>query len=234
MKQCKKVLVLLLVLLCTFNLTGCGQIKKGLKSIGKSIEKTYQNIKEDYEEAKAAKDKDSLTKSEYDEVVKDAYDNAGWGSRMKANIKGFLKGTSKYDAYADSHKDYVTSKVHEKANDKKLDAEQEKQDALLGSLKGGSGTAIIILIILAVVVLLLVFLFMKLRQKSAPPVRRAVVPVQEPVEVKKRTSDARVNYERLLRDNCNKLGLNYEETLKQYGDARAAVDATNLQVFARK
>lgn len=241
MKQYKKVLVLLMALLCVFNLTGCGQIKKGLTSLGESIEKIYEDISEDYEEAKKAKTKKELTSDEYNDIVKDAYDNQGAFSKFTTWVGSeFYKG-SKYDYYASKHEDLVDEKVAMVVNDKKLEAEKEKleakkekQEAVLGSLKGGSGTAILIIIIIVIVVLLLVFLFMKMRQKSAPPVQTVVVPAQVPVEVKHHTADAKVNYERLLRDNCNKLGLDYEETLKQYGDARAAVDATNLQVFARK
>lgn len=234
MKQCKKALILILVLTCAINLTGCGQIKKGLKSLGKSIENTYQKIIDNYEDAKAAKSKKELTSEEYDDIVKRAYDEQGTFSKFGTWFKSRFSGMSKYDYYASHHEEVVRDKVEMAVNDKKLAAEREKEDALIGSLKGGSGTAIILLVVLAVVVLLLLFIFAKMRMSSAPPVRRVVVPVQESGGNKKWTGDVSVNYERLLRDNCSKLGLDYSDTLRQYGDVRTAVDATNLQVFAKK
>ena len=232
MMKRKRILALSLLLLCVVNLTGCSSVKKGLKSIGESIEKTYQNVKEDYEDAKAAKNKKQLTADEYDSVVKDAYDSQGTFAKFGTWIGAQFSGKSKYEYYASKNEGAVRDRVEMAANDKRLAAEQEERDAKVGALKGGSGTAIIILVLVAVVVVVLIYLFMKMRQKSAPPVRRAKSP--GPTRQSSGMEDVNVKYERVLKDNCSKLGLDYDETLQQYGDARAAVDATNLQLFSRQ
>ena len=94
------------------------------------------------------------------------------------------------------------------------------------------------LIILIVVIITVILLFVLLRKRSRPvPVKRKVVKTKEPepyvpaehnhgVNV---GEDLKVNYERLLKQNCKKLGINEADMLAKYnGDARAAYEKTML------
>lgn len=95
-------------------------------------------------------------------------------------------------------------------------------------------------IMLIVVVAIIVLLFVLLCKRSRPaPVRRKVVKTKEPeqetyVSIEHNHGvnvgeDLKVNYERLLKQNCKKLGINEADMLAKYnGDARAAYEKTML------
>ena len=96
------------------------------------------------------------------------------------------------------------------------------------------------LIILIVVIIAVILLFVILRKRSrSVPVKRKVVKTKEPeqetyVSIEHTHGvnvgeDLKVNYERLRKQNCKKLGINESEMLAKYnGDARAAYEATML------
>ena len=96
------------------------------------------------------------------------------------------------------------------------------------------------LIILIVVIIAVILLFVFLRKRSRPaPVKQKVVKTKDP-EPKPYVpaehnhnvavgEDIKVNYERLLKQNCKKLGIDEAEILAKYnGDARAAYEKTML------
>lgn len=94
------------------------------------------------------------------------------------------------------------------------------------------------LIILIVVIIAVILLFVFLRKRSRPvPVKHKVVKTKEPepyvpAEHNHNVAvgeDIKVNYERLLKQNCKKLGIDEADMLAKYnGDARAAYEATML------
>ena len=96
------------------------------------------------------------------------------------------------------------------------------------------------LIILIVVIIVVILLFVFLCKRSRPaPVRKKVVKTKEPeqetyVSIEHNHGmnvgeDLKVNYERLLKQNCKKLGIDEADMLAKYnGDARAAYEATML------
>lgn len=94
------------------------------------------------------------------------------------------------------------------------------------------------LIILIVVIIAVILLFVLLRKRSRPvPVKHKVVKTKEPepyVSIEHNHGvnvgeDLKVNYERLLKQNCKKLGIDEADMLAKYnGDARAAYEATML------
>lgn len=94
------------------------------------------------------------------------------------------------------------------------------------------------LIILIVVIIAVILLFVLLRKRSRPvPVKHKVVKTKEPepyVSAEHNHNvavgeDLHVNYDRLLRQNCKKLGINEADMLAQCnGDARAAYEKTML------
>lgn len=94
------------------------------------------------------------------------------------------------------------------------------------------------LIILLVVIIAVVLLFVFLRKRSRPaPVKQKVEKTKEPepyvpTEHNHNVTvgeDIKVNYERLLKQNCKKLGIDEAEMLAKYnGDARAAYEKTML------
>lgn len=94
------------------------------------------------------------------------------------------------------------------------------------------------LIILIVVIIVVILLFVFLRKRSRPaPVKHKVVKTKEPepyvpAEHNHNVAvgeDLKVNYERLLKQNCKKLGIDEADMLAKYnGDARAAYEKTML------
>ena len=96
------------------------------------------------------------------------------------------------------------------------------------------------LIILIVVIIAVILLFVFLRKRSRPaPVHKKVAKTKEPeqetyVSIEHNHGvnvgeDLKVNYERLLKQNCKKLGINEADMLAKYnGDARAAYEKTML------
>ena len=94
------------------------------------------------------------------------------------------------------------------------------------------------LIILIVVIIVVILLFVLLRKRSRPaPVHKKVVKTKEPEPYVPAVhnhdvnvgEDLKVNYERLLKQNCKKLGINEADMLAKYnGDARAAYEKTML------
>lgn len=94
------------------------------------------------------------------------------------------------------------------------------------------------LIILIVVIIVVILLFVFLRKRSKPaPVQHQNVCAREPehytttVHTHNVTvgEDLHVNYDRLLRQNCKKLGINEADMLAQCnGDVRAAYEKTML------
>ena len=93
-------------------------------------------------------------------------------------------------------------------------------------------------IILIVVIIAVILLFVFLRKRSRPaPVKKKVEKTKEPepyvpTEHNHNVAvgeDIKVNYERLLKQNCKKLGIDEAEMLAKYnGDARAAYEKTML------
>ena len=93
-------------------------------------------------------------------------------------------------------------------------------------------------IILIAAILAVVLLFVFLRKRSRPaPVKQKVEKTKEPepyvpAEHNHNVAvgeDIKVNYERLLKQNCKKLGIDEAEMLAKYnGDARAAYEKTML------
>ena len=94
------------------------------------------------------------------------------------------------------------------------------------------------LIILIVVIIVVILLFVLLRKRSRPvPVKHKVVKTKEPEPYVPAVhnhnvvvgEDFKINYDRLLKQNCKKLGIDEADMLAKYkGDARAAYEATML------
>lgn len=95
-----------------------------------------------------------------------------------------------------------------------------------GEKDGKSNTMFIILIILVaiVVVILIIAALLTKKPKTAPSVCK---PVVSDVST---TNDVAVNYDKLLRSNCKKLGLDYDEQIATYGDVRTAAEKTQLML----
>lgn len=106
-------------------------------------------------------------------------------------------------------------------------AQQEKDNKAL--FKASIQKYIIpVILIVALVVVILLLLKRPKKVKNPEPV---VVQNKRQVTEARHTGALTVNYERLLQHNCSTLGLDYDKTLAQYnGDARAAVESTNLMM----
>ena len=84
-------------------------------------------------------------------------------------------------------------------------------------------------ILIVAIILVALFILPKLFKKKPVPAP-APAPVQPPADVE-RSGQLKVNYERQLRNNCAKLGLDYDQTLADYGgDARKATESTMLMM----
>lgn len=235
-------------ILCTLVLclTGCGlefkspvddiknaweehKDEKEDKKAKKEAEKAAKKAEKEAKKAAKQAEYDSLYSSELGNVKDSLYESGSWIGKATANVASWFSGDSAADMYAKYHSKDMDAAVHSKANDKRLDEEAQnkadKKERMDHFIK------FIPLIIIVVIVVLLVVLFIFLSshsEKKVVKVKREVPKRTEPPQV----DQVNVKYQRVLRDNCSKLGLDYEQTLAQYGgDVKTAVDATNLQLY---
>lgn len=219
----KLIAVVCIVLALSSTLCGCRAVDRALAS----SRRMTNSIKNSISEYKQRKEKDSLTSDEQQEIIDDAYENASWNSKAWAHVTGFFRGKKAKDSWAVSHKKVLAEKYHQKANDKKLEEKEESVEKTKNYIP-------IVLIALLIFGLTTIFMFLSKRSVQKPVKAVKAKPVSEPVSAPvKEITGSRVNasYERVLKDNCRILNLDYSQTIAQYGDIVSAVNATNLLVF---
>lgn len=221
---------LLLLLVTTMLLSGCKTVDKVMSEIN---EKSAE-YKEAREEKAKQKDYDSLYSDEYEDVKEDLYSEAHGIAKAWNTACAWLTGESKSERWARKHQDEVDSRVHRKANDKKLEEKEEKSKKLSDTTEHLS--KFLPLVIIAVIIVLLVLLYLFLSKRSAQKPVRAPRPAKTKATIPENASFNTVNvkYQRVLKDNCDKLGMNYDDVLEQHnGDLVAAVNSTNLQLYRK-
>lgn len=222
-----------LILCCLiFSLTGCGLTFQSPLDDVKDAWEEHKDEKEAEKEAeKAVKqaEYDTLYSDELAEIKDSLYEEGSWIGKAAANVASWFSSKSAAEIYAEHNKKDVDSAVHGKANDKRLDEEARKAEE--SKERKDHFMKFVPLIIIAVIIVLLVILFIFLSGRSERKVVHVEVAKSEVADTQS-TDQVTVKYQRVLRDNCKKLGLDYEQTLAQHGgDAVAAVNATNLQLY---
>lgn len=216
---------ILLLLIVSMLLTGCRSVDKAKYELDKKMEE----YKEAREEKARQKEKDKLTSDEYESIKDDLYGEAKGVAKGFNKFVTFWTGEDEATRWARKHQKEMDSRVHSKANDKEL-AEKEESGSTLQQV-----TKYLPLIIILVVIVLLVVLFYFLSKRSvSKPVRvvRASTPVPASTPAPTSVDQVNVKYAKVLRDNCQKLGLDYDSVLAQYGgDVVTAVNNTNLQIY---
>lgn len=115
-----------------------------------------------------------------------------------------------------AYKEYITAQEKQ--------AKKDKAAALSANLKKFG-----VPIVIGVVLLIILILVLKKKPQDTPKEEPAK-PTKEVSNVD-RTGELKVNYPRLLKANCEQLGLDYDKTLNQYnGDVRKAAESTQLML----
>lgn len=229
MKFVKRLLLLSLCVIMCFNLTGCN-ITDWYESLQRE-EKTqnvFDTIADDNCFAMSKETKESqnnwldTTQSFADATADYEAACAGWWPWHPFKEKKMENAKAKMKKAETSYeKAKSTDKVFQQA---KKDAEEHDSKELQTTLD--KYLPYIVVVIVLIVVLIVIS---KLKKKPAALVTQEVTPtVMEDVN---RTGQLSVDYEGLLKHNCDKVGLNFDEVLQDYGgDARRAYESTNLLI----
>lgn len=209
--------------------------KEKEKAVREAEESTKQAIKEsEKEQKKAEREEDyaSLYTEEIDSIKDELYENGSWLGKKFASLASVFSSKTKEEIYAGWNEKEIDEAVHGKSNDKRLDEEaadkereEERKDHFLKFVP---------LIIIAIVIVLLVLLFIFLSSRSEKRTVKVKAPKPDKAPAQTDTDIVNVRYKRVLKDNCAKLGVDYNNVLSQYnGDVTAAVNATNLQLYRK-
>lgn len=229
MKSVKRLLLLSLCVIMCFNLTGC-------------------NITDWYESLQ----REDITQNVFDTVTYD--NNFAMSKETKESqnnwldtTQSFKDATANYEAACESwwpfhpfkQKKMAEAKAemtkaetsYERAKSTDKVFQQSKKDAEERDSKELQTTLDKYLPYIVVVIALIVVLIVisKLKKKPKAIITQEVTPTV--VEDVNRTGQLSVDYEGLLKHNCDKVGLNFDEVLRDYGgDARRAYESTNLLI----
>lgn len=229
MKLSKKCLIILLTMFMCFNLTGCAfldmlsDIKKDMLAsdinktlaqdstvpMSSSTYKSYQKLKD----AQNKYNNQESGRNFWKAATSDTYclpgNEKAQSDNLSAKASNALNTYEKNKASDTTYQSYLKSQ--EEANTK------ENKSILMKYLP-----------VIAIIVVILIIVILLKKRKVAKPV------VQEPkkeINNVERSGQLKVNYERQLKNNCDKLGLDYESTLADYGgDARKAAESTMLMI----
>lgn len=228
MQSTKKLIsVLILVLLCA-SLTGCS-LEKKLNEIGSgmlldsvnrtlaadSVHTMSQSTKDAQDAVVSAANKVSEQTTTWNPLKALTSDTACMpGNEDAQREKLNAKLLSKKDVYE-------TAKASDEVYQSSISASKERKAVELKKY--------LPVIVIVAIILVALFILPKLFKKKPVPAP-APTPVQPPADVE-RSGQLKVNYERQLRNNCAKLGLDYDQTLADYGgDARKATESTMLMM----
>lgn len=239
MNKSKKALFVLLTCLFCCSLSGCAVIDmfaslsqdykdKAIQS-ELSNDSNYAMSKDTYKKQQAlatAAEKESNQESgpnPFKAITSDNYCMPWNTAAQKANLSAKTDSAKTSYEYAKS-----TDSVYQKAVSEEQD---QKSNEFNSSIK--KFIPIIVIALVAVILLLLLLQLRKRGRRRPVPAPAPVVvqPDTQPIKEVERTGQLKVNYERQLRNNCNKLGLDYDKTLADYGgDARKAAESTMLMI----
>lgn len=229
MKLSKKCLIILLTMFMCFNLTGCSfqemidNIKKD--ALASDIDKTLsqdatvpmtQSTYASYAKLKDAQNKYNNQESGWNfwkAAFSDTYclpcNETAQSNNLSAKASNAFNTYETNKASDPTYQSYLKSQ--EEANTK------ENKSILMKYLP----------VIVIIAVILIIIMLLKKRKVTKPVVQE---PAKEINNVE-RSGQLKVNYERQLKNNCDKLGLDYESTLADYGgDARKAAESTMLMI----
>ena len=221
MKLSKKCLIILLTMFMCFNLTGCSFQEMLASDVDKTLaqDATVPMTKATYESYEKLKDAQNKCNNQesgwkfWKAITSDTYcmpwNETAQSNNLSAKASNALNTYETNKASDTTYQSYLKSQ--EEANTK------ENKSILMKYLP-----------VIAIIVVILIIIMLIKKRKVAKPV------VQEPkneINNVERSGQLKVNYERQLKNNCDKLGLDYESTLADYGgDARKAAESTMLMI----
>ena len=235
----KKLSLILLLIFCCSALSGCGIINNAIAAF-KSTVTTYKLEDEMNStmsaESAALGEKAVEAKLKADSQTK-SWNPFSWWKEDVCNPLTYKRLQAKADKKAKAFETALENDEIYQQNQ----LNQSLANALPSVTKQKTSKPIDTkLIILIVIIIAVILLFVFLCKRSRPaPVQHKVVKTKEPeqetyVSIEHNHGvnvgeDLKVNYERLLKQNCKKLGINEADMLAKYnGDARAAYEKTML------
>lgn len=229
MKLSKKCLIILLTMFMCFNLTGCAvidminDIKKD--ALASDINKTLAQDStvpmssatyESYTKLQDAQNKCNNQESGpnlWKAITSDTY-------CLPCNVKAQSDNLSAKASNALNT--YETNKASDTTYQSYLKSQEE------ANTKENKSILMKYLPVIAIIVVILIIVILLKKRKVAKPIVQELPKETKEVE---RSGQLKVNYERQLKNNCDKLGLDYESTLADYGgDARKAAESTMLMI----
>ena len=237
MRRYKKIIVVLMFMLISFNLTGC-DIMTNLKSkatvddISTQISNAsqYPMTKDTYDLFSKAQDK--LVDFE---TMQQSVDSGvgGWfqGIRLDYKKKQLIKSWGAAQKALNKDETYQNALNLNGNNDM-----QSEEGGFTGFIKKW----LIVILVVLIAIVGIIFGVKALKKPRQPKVKpqkpTPTVPATvEKVNVREGMGNVAVNYERMLKDECSKIGANYSEVLAQHNnDVEAAYYDVHKQFLQQK
>lgn len=233
----KKLSLILLLIFCCSTLLGCETIDNAISTFKGAMvtDKLADAMNSTMSAESAALGEKAVEAKLKVESQKSSWNPFSWWKEDTCNPLTYKRLQAKADKKA---KDFETALENDEIYQHNQ-LNQSLANALPSVIKDKQSKPINTkLIILIVIIIAIILLFVFLRKRSRPvPVKHKIVKTKEPEPYVHAVhnhdvnvgEDLKVNYERLLKQNCKKLGINESDMLAKYnGDARAAYEKTML------
>jgi len=228
MKYKRRVILTFCILTISFCLSGCWlkniteQNDKNVKTAALTQSANLAMSASTHKELVRATDASDKAKRLADEYY-EAKTNGGWPWHPFKRKK-----MEQAEAYADkTYSDFDSARLADTTYQ-----ESAKEAGVDGGDDKSWVPVVIIIIVVVVIAIIIVIIVLITRPKRVQEnnIETSTPEPVEPIEAKQ-TGQLEVNYEKLLKSNCDKVGLNYDEVLADYGgDARRAYESTNLMI----
>ena len=233
----KKLSLILLLIFCCSTLSGCETLDKAIDTFKSAMvtDKLTDAMNSTMSASSAALGEKAIEAQLKVESQKSSWNPFTWWKGDTCNPLTYKHLKAKADKKSKAFEKALKSDEIYQKNQLNYSLANALPSVTKQKTKKPIDTSVIILI---AAILAVVLLFVFLRKRSRPaPVKQKVEKTKEPEQYVPAEhnhnvavgEDIKVNYERLLKQNCKKLGIDEAEMLAKYnGDARAAYEKTML------
>lgn len=228
----KKITLVTLLLCCSLSFSGCGIVSNMISNFQTKVED--KKSQESLNDAKRYRmSEDSMEAVENAQAKIDAYTDAVDDYNEAGPFSKLWKTITNSKGKARSEMKSAEKKASRALRDDKTYQDSLEQEKAVKEKQFKEYIPIILAVLGVVALTLIIVLILACKPKkpaSAPIVKPETSEVRASIGDANTTGDVAVNYEKLLKSNCKKLGLDYKEQLDKYGDARTAAEQTQLML----
>lgn len=224
----KRLLLLTLVLLFSLSFSGCGLLSGVINNYksNKAIESSQENLTDVKKRRMSESSMEAVEEAQkaidgYAEAVSDFNDSGLFGKLWKSLTNSKGKARAKMEE--------ANTRVDKELRDDKTYQDSLNQEAQMQKQENNRIVLLVLvgLVVIAVILILVLVLVSRPKRIKQDPEIVDNVPT---VDVDT-SGDVAVNYDKLLKSNCKKLNLDYDEQLNKYdGDVRKAAEQTQLML----